>query len=96
MANWRGANDVPACIRITATRSISGGSGGANTVNLWKDRTCKVPADDVVAAGQDGNRWPCYNAVIQGFSVGDVVYGLSGNGNATGAETMSRLDFTSV
>ncbi|KAK0613224.1 hypothetical protein B0T14DRAFT_569300 [Immersiella caudata] len=97
IANWRGANDVPACIKIAATKSISGGSGAGNTVNLWQDRDCRVPAGDLTPAGQDRNGWPCYNAAIQGFSVGNLILGQTLNvSDGEGTTTMVSLDFASL
>jgi len=96
IANWRGAKDVPACIPITATKSISGGSGGSTTVNLWQDRNCRVPAGDLTPHGVDSNTgWPCYDAYIQAFSVGDVILGQTQNKTQAGARTMARIDFAS-
>ncbi|KAK5653398.1 hypothetical protein OQA88_8883 [Cercophora sp. LCS_1] len=69
VANWRGSENIPTCIKIDETQSIAGGSGDGTNVNLWEDDECSVPAADLAASGQDSNGYPCYNAVIRSFTV---------------------------
>lgn len=69
VANWRGSTYAPHCIRIDTTKSVAGGSGNGAGVNIWVDNNCTVPVSRLELRGKDENGFPCYNAIVQSFSL---------------------------
>ena len=53
-------------------RSVAGGSGdGAEAaVNLWEDDNCTVAAEIADPTKLDDNQYPCFNGLVQSFTVG--------------------------